>query len=219
VVGLIDAFDFWTGVDPLLVADVDANGFITSRDATRVNQELNGIDRPELPPIPERDMQVLAANAETPAAPVPQASIDPSNAVVDTPSSPPDTAPPTAAGSEATMTKVPVATQAKSIQAPHPLRSLRGPEPRFHDAPDPIRIDWLHRSDAGHTDAVRSLQTTFVRANPALAVATHSQPAWVKDFIAGAERKAIGSNPNHALRVLLPVAPESTVAAAARVRV
>ena len=66
VVGLIDAFDFWTGVTPLLVADVDANGFITSRDATRVNQERSGIDRPELPPIPERDIQPAAAPAEPP---------------------------------------------------------------------------------------------------------------------------------------------------------
>jgi hypothetical protein len=39
-------------VDPLIVADINASGSITSLDATRVYQELSGNDRPEIPPLP-----------------------------------------------------------------------------------------------------------------------------------------------------------------------
>jgi VCBS repeat-containing protein len=61
-------FAAWDDVSPLMVADIDMNGAITSLDGTRVSQEMAGNDRPEIPPIPTRPAAVstLHVTAFTP---------------------------------------------------------------------------------------------------------------------------------------------------------
>jgi hypothetical protein len=61
LVRLDNGFAAWRNVDPVIIADIDGNGLLTSLDAARVNQELSGYDRPEIPPIP--DLTLLRAPA------------------------------------------------------------------------------------------------------------------------------------------------------------
>jgi hypothetical protein len=61
LVRLDNGFAAWRDVDPAIIADIDGNGLLTSLDAARVNQELSGYDRPEIPPIP--DLTLLRAPA------------------------------------------------------------------------------------------------------------------------------------------------------------
>ncbi|RPI46871.1 MAG: tandem-95 repeat protein, partial [Betaproteobacteria bacterium] len=121
VVGLIGAFDFWAGVNPLLVADVDANGFITSRDATRVNQELSGHDRAELPPIPDRSLldlaQPVSGVVEVEASTLSGPPADPQGVEEQTASS-------TVEDAASGVQHVPVAT---SIEGSPPVQSLPQP--------------------------------------------------------------------------------------------
>ncbi|MCP5368369.1 MAG: tandem-95 repeat protein, partial [Hyphomicrobiales bacterium] len=49
---LDSGFSAWRMVDPLLVADVNLTGTINALDASRVHQELMGLDRREIPPLP-----------------------------------------------------------------------------------------------------------------------------------------------------------------------
>ncbi|MBK7675634.1 MAG: hypothetical protein IPJ27_13240 [Candidatus Accumulibacter sp.] len=58
LVKLDTGFAAWPNVDPLLIADINGSGTLTSLDASRVLQEVSyltgasAIDRPEIPPIP-----------------------------------------------------------------------------------------------------------------------------------------------------------------------
>ncbi|MPZ43482.1 MAG: tandem-95 repeat protein [Betaproteobacteria bacterium] len=195
------AFAAWHAIDPVIVGDINSSGSLTALDATRLQQEVNYLtghlatDRPEIPPLPA----------------VPRAGTGLAMALVGTPSSAPDTMRAAAAGVEAPVASEPVAIQAQSIEA-HPRRLPLEPQLQQPDVPDPIRVDWPNRGEADRTDAVRSLQAAFARTSPALAVSPHAQAPWVKGFIMGAEKAIGSSNPNHALQVLLPVAPQSAIA-------
>jgi hypothetical protein len=50
--GLDSGFANFIKIDPVVIADINGNGSITSLDATRIQQEVVGLDRPEIPPIP-----------------------------------------------------------------------------------------------------------------------------------------------------------------------
>ena len=56
-------FAAWEDVNPLMVADIDGNRFITSTDAARVNQEMSGVDRAEIPPLPDPSLRAAALEA------------------------------------------------------------------------------------------------------------------------------------------------------------
>ncbi|TCO80767.1 intein/RHS repeat-associated protein [Plasticicumulans lactativorans] len=60
-------FAAWGALDPLIVADIDGNGVLTSIDAARVNQEQSGVDRPEIPPIPLRPTPAVLTASAAPA--------------------------------------------------------------------------------------------------------------------------------------------------------
>jgi VCBS repeat-containing protein len=59
-----NGFPAWADIYPQLVGDIDGNGFITAIDAARVNQEMSGMDRPEIPPLPDRDLVEAARAAQ-----------------------------------------------------------------------------------------------------------------------------------------------------------
>ena len=71
MVKLDTGFSAWSQVDPLIIADINASGSITSIDATRVYQELSGNDQPEIPPIPT-GIGPLAFNGPDPLVSLPQ---------------------------------------------------------------------------------------------------------------------------------------------------
>jgi hypothetical protein len=54
VAGLDSGFAAYPMIDPLLIADTTRNGSISSLDATRILQEVVGLDRPEISPIPPK---------------------------------------------------------------------------------------------------------------------------------------------------------------------
>ena len=64
-------FAAWSQIDPLIVADINASGAITSIDASRVFQELSGNDRPEIPPIP-KGIGPITFNGPDPLVSLPQ---------------------------------------------------------------------------------------------------------------------------------------------------
>lgn len=49
---LDNGFAAWTLLDPRLIGDIDLDGRLTTVDASRVTQEINGVDRPEIPNVP-----------------------------------------------------------------------------------------------------------------------------------------------------------------------
>jgi len=52
IVGLDSGFAAYPLVDPVIVADISGNGVLSSLDASRLAQEIAGLDRPEIPPLP-----------------------------------------------------------------------------------------------------------------------------------------------------------------------
>ncbi|MGH8665118.1 MAG: cadherin-like domain-containing protein, partial [Burkholderiales bacterium] len=72
-----NGFAAWADIYPQLVGDIDGNRFITAIDAARVNQEMSGMDRPEIPPLPDRDLveAARAAQFDLAAQPFPVASL------------------------------------------------------------------------------------------------------------------------------------------------
>ena len=45
-------FAAWSYINPLMVGDVDGDGRLTTADASRVLQKMNGVARPEIPDVP-----------------------------------------------------------------------------------------------------------------------------------------------------------------------
>jgi hypothetical protein len=70
VVKADSGFAAWDDLDPLMIADIDGNGLISSLDATRVYQELSGLDRPEIPPLPTPEALTAARTTATAPATV-----------------------------------------------------------------------------------------------------------------------------------------------------
>ncbi len=52
ITGADNGFAMWRLIDPVVIADLNGSGVLTSIDATRLLQEISGFDRPEIPPIP-----------------------------------------------------------------------------------------------------------------------------------------------------------------------
>jgi hypothetical protein len=63
-------FAAWSYINPLLVGDVDGDVRLTSADASRVGQKMNGMARPEIPDVPTGINVVFAA--AQPALTLPQ---------------------------------------------------------------------------------------------------------------------------------------------------
>ncbi|MCB2028923.1 MAG: hypothetical protein KDH18_09745, partial [Rhodoferax sp.] len=67
-------FSAWDDISPLIVADIDGNGYVTTLDASRVYQELAGHDSPLIPDIPSPEAFRLAAeqrSAQPASSPAP----------------------------------------------------------------------------------------------------------------------------------------------------
>ena len=54
-------FPAWDDLSPLIIADIDGNGVITTTDASRVYQELSGYNSELIPDIPSPDAFRIAA--------------------------------------------------------------------------------------------------------------------------------------------------------------
>ncbi|MCB1999533.1 MAG: hypothetical protein KDH91_03500, partial [Rhodoferax sp.] len=54
-------FSAWDDISPLIIADIDGNGYVTTLDASRVYQELAGHDSPLIPDIPSPEAVRIAA--------------------------------------------------------------------------------------------------------------------------------------------------------------
>jgi hypothetical protein len=65
VLGRLDAgFGEWPLVDPAVIGDVSGNARFDSADALIFFREINGIDRPEIPPIPSGTQPLQFAGAD-----------------------------------------------------------------------------------------------------------------------------------------------------------
>jgi hypothetical protein len=64
-------FSAWSRIDPLLVADIDADKRITFRDLARISQRMNGIPWPEVPELPTGLPLIFAAPQAWPEQPEP----------------------------------------------------------------------------------------------------------------------------------------------------
>ena len=60
-------FAAWSYINPLMVGDVDGDGRLTTADASRVLQKMNGVARPEIPDVPT-GINVVFAPAPPPLA-------------------------------------------------------------------------------------------------------------------------------------------------------
>lgn len=72
IVQLDSGFAAWPDVDPVVVADVARAGRLATIDATRVNQEAAGVNRPEFPALPAAPVTVnstIEVTGLAPAAP------------------------------------------------------------------------------------------------------------------------------------------------------
>ena len=58
-------FAKWSYISPLMVGDVDGDGRLTTADASRVGQKMNGVPRPEIPDVPTGITVVFATPQPT----------------------------------------------------------------------------------------------------------------------------------------------------------
>jgi hypothetical protein len=69
--GTDDGFAAWSRIDPLLLADIDADKRITFWDASKIGQRMNGLPWPEVPRLPTRLPLTFAAPQAWPEQPAP----------------------------------------------------------------------------------------------------------------------------------------------------
>jgi VCBS repeat-containing protein len=78
-------FPAWDDISPLIIADIDGNGRITSTDASRVYQELAGYDSALIPDIPSPEaFRIAAAQRATQQQPPAPATAAPPDTASDT---------------------------------------------------------------------------------------------------------------------------------------
>ena len=58
-------FAKWSYISPLMVGDIDGDGRLTTADASRVGQKMNGVLRPEIPDVPTGIQVVFATPQAT----------------------------------------------------------------------------------------------------------------------------------------------------------
>ncbi|MEF8731696.1 MAG: Ig-like domain-containing protein [Candidatus Accumulibacter meliphilus] len=66
-----DEFAAWSRIDPLLVADIDADKRITFRDLAKISQSINGVPWPAIPELPTGLSLTFAAPQAWPEQPAP----------------------------------------------------------------------------------------------------------------------------------------------------
>jgi hypothetical protein len=64
-----NGFSAWSYINPLMVGDIEGDGRLTTADASRVGQKMNGVTRPEIPDVPTGINVVFAPAPTAPAMP------------------------------------------------------------------------------------------------------------------------------------------------------
>jgi hypothetical protein len=185
--GTDKAFAAWAGINPLVIADIDGNGKITSLDGSRVNQEISGSDRPEIPAIP--------------VAPAPSTSSAPAlRTMAATTTTSPTTA--SVAPSVTAPTTSPTTVRSSSAQSPLPIMTT-APAARPAEA-------------AAATGTVKAATAPVRIELPATAVArgaatgsgalapTAEAAGWLEALLTSGAEPARPVDPNEALRIVLP---------------